>query len=74
MAQMFPIKSLQKPLVTGALFFLHKLKVIIFMHTEPLKRTPGRDAEPVCEEPCGAARAAVEAGRARGRGVSWGGF
>ena len=54
LAQMFPIKSLPKPLVTGALLFLPKLKVIIFMHTECLERIPGLDASLVCKERCGA--------------------
>lgn len=53
MAQTFPIKSLQKPLVIGAPFFLHKLKVIMFTHTGPLGRTPGLDADPVCGEQYG---------------------
>ena len=53
LAQMFPIKSLPKTLVTGVLLFLPKLKVIRFMHTECFERIPGLDASPVYKEQCG---------------------
>lgn len=72
LAQMFPIKSLQKPLVTGALFFLRKPKVIIFMHTEPLGRTPGLDADAVREEQRGAGRRRSPGRRGARRGSVFG--